>query len=62
MTKTKEIRSFMSQPTAVPYATLETLRSYTKEQIAKLGEATFDEVVQLKNIREKIFKRTKLIG
>lgn len=62
MTKTKEIRSFMSQPTAVPYATLETLRSYTKEQIAKLGEATFDEVVQLTIIREKIYQESALLA
>jgi len=58
----QEIKSFNGVPGAVPYATLETLKSYTKEDIAKLGEATFDEVVQLTIIREKIYQDSSLMS
>jgi len=46
----------------IPYATLETLNAYTKEEVAKFGEATFDEVVQLTVIREKIFQESALLA
>ncbi len=52
----------MSNPTAIPYASMETLKSYTKEDIAKFGEATFDEVVQLTIIRTKIYQESALIS
>lgn len=43
------------QPGPVPYLTLDEIKSMTKEQIeARFGEATFDEIVQLTVIREKI--------
>jgi hypothetical protein len=57
----EQIASF-GEPSAVPYATLETLKSYTKEDIAKFGEATFDEVVQLTIIREKIYQESALLS
>jgi len=46
----------------VPYATLSELASYTPEQIAKFGEATFDEVVQLTIIREHIYQESALLA
>ena len=46
----------------VPYATLDTLRGYTQEAIAKFGEATFDEVIQLTIIREKIYQESALLA
>ena len=46
----------------IPYASLDTLSSYTKEDIAKFGEATFDEVVQLTIIREKIFQDSTFLS
>ncbi len=43
----------------IPYATLDELAKFSSKDIAdyeaKFGEATFDEVVQLTIIREKIF-------
>lgn len=59
---TSQIKSFVSQPNAIPYASLDTLKSYTKEDIAKFGEATFDEVVQLTIIREKIYQESALLA
>ena len=41
----QEIKTFLSQPESVPYASLETLRAYNKEDIAKFSEDSFDEVV-----------------
>ncbi len=52
----------MSNPNAVPYASMATLRAYTKEQIAKMSEATFDEVVQLTILREKIYQDSALLA
>ncbi len=50
----------------VPYYTLEQLESFTPEQIvtfeAKFGEATFDEVVQLTIIRERIFQESTFLS
>lgn len=46
----------------VPYATLQDLASYTREDIAKFGEATFDEVIQLTILREKIYQESALIA
>ncbi len=46
----------------IPYASLDTLSQYTKEDIAKFGEATFDEVVQLTIIREKIFQDSTFLS
>jgi hypothetical protein len=63
---TQEIKTFMGQPESVPYASLDTLKSYSKEDIkefnAKFGEATFDEVVQLTIIREKIYQESALLS
>lgn len=56
-----EIKSW-GREALVPYATLDTLASYTKEDIAKFGEATFDEVVQLTIIREKIFQDSTFLS
>ena len=58
----QELISFMSNPQAVPYSSLANLRTFTKEDIAKLGEATFDEVVQLTIIREKIYQESALLA
>lgn len=58
----QQIKTFMGQPEAVPYASIDTLKSYTKEDIAKFGEATFDEVVQLTIIREKIYQESALLS
>lgn len=50
-------------PTSIPYAkSLDVLRAYTKEDIAKFGEATFDEVVQLTIIRDKIYQESALLA
>ena len=57
-----EIKSYATQPSAIPYASLDTLKGYTKESIAKFGEATFDEVVQLTIIREKIYQESALLA
>ncbi len=46
----------------VPYATIDGLKKYTKDDIAKFGEATFDEVVQLTIIREKIYQESALLA
>ena len=59
---TKDNITSFSQPNAVPYASIDTLKQYTKEDIAKFGEATFDEVVQLTIIREKIFQESALLA
>ena len=56
-----EIKSW-GREELVPYASLDTLASYTKEDIAKFGEATFDEVVQLTIIREKIFQDSTFLS
>jgi hypothetical protein len=55
------MRTF-STPGAVPYATLDELKNMTKEDIAKFSEATFDEVVQLTIIREKIYQESALLA
>lgn len=52
----------MSNLSAVPYTTLANLRTFTKEDIAKMSEATFDEVVQLTIIREKIYQESALLA
>jgi hypothetical protein len=59
---TEQIKTFLSNPEAYPYATMETLKGYTKEDIAKFGEATFDEVVQLTIIRTKIYQESALLS
>jgi len=46
----------------VPYATLDELATYSPEQISKLGEATFDEIVLLTITREKIYQESALIA
>ena len=52
-----------SNPDAIPYApSLEVLEQFSSEQIAKFGEASFDEVVQLTIIRQKIFQESALIA
>jgi len=58
---TEWIKDF-GRDTHVPYASIETLKQYTKEDIAKFGEATFDEVVQLTIIREKIYQESALLA
>lgn len=57
----EHIREF-GNPSSIPYATLDGLASYTKEDIAKFGEATFDEVVQLTIIRQKIYQESSLLA
>ena len=46
----------------VPYATLAELSAYTAEAIAKFGEATFDEVIQLTILREKLYQESALMA
>lgn len=46
----------------VPYYTLSQLEAMSPEQISKMGEATFDNVVQLTIIREKIYQEAGLIS
>ena len=54
---------FGSDTNLVPYAeSSEGLEEWTPEQIAKFGEATFDEVVQLTIIREKIFQDSTFLS
>ena len=57
-----EIKYFSSNPSSVPYTSVEHLASYTKDDIAKFGEATFDEIVQLTIIREKIYQESALLA
>ncbi len=57
------IIKFGSDPSLVPYArSSDDLAEWTPEQIAKFGEATFDEVVQLTIIREKIFQDSTFLS
>lgn len=56
------IKQFTSLSGPVPYATLEDLATYSQEQIAKFGEATFDDVVQLTILREKIYQESALMA
>ncbi len=59
----KEIKQFHQTSSGpVPYASLESLASYTPEMIAKFGEATFDDVVQLTIIREHIYQESALLA
>lgn len=52
-----------ADPSAIPYApSLEVLEQFSTDQIAKFGEASFDEVVQLTIIRQKIFQESALIA
>jgi hypothetical protein len=52
-----------SNPQSIPFAqSSEQLEQWSKEDIAKFGEATFDEVVQLTVIREKIYQESALIA
>ncbi len=52
-----------ADPSAIPYApNLAVLEQFSTEQIAKFGEASFDEVVQLTIIRQKIFQESALIA
>ncbi len=53
---------FFGPPSCVPYSTIDELSAYTPEQIAKFGEATFDEIVQLTIIRDKIYQESALIA
>ena len=54
---------FGSDPNIIPYAvSSDSLMEWTPEQIAKFGEATFDEVVQLTIIREKIFQDSTFLA
>ena len=50
----------------IPYYTLSQLEAFTPEQIvtfeSKFGEATFDEVVQLTIIRERIFQESTFLS
>lgn len=46
----------------VPYVSLEELAGYTNEQIAKFGEATFEEVVRQTVLREKIYQESALMA
>ena len=57
------IIKFGSSTDLIPYAaSSEGLAEWTPEQIAKFGEATFDEVVQLTIIREKIFQDSTFLS
>ena len=56
------IKNFEGQSNAIPYATVDTLKTYTQDQIAKFGEASFDEIVQLTIIREKIYQESALLA
>jgi len=46
----------------IPYYSIDQLRNFTKEDISKMGEATYDEVVQLTLIREKIFQDSTFLA
>ena len=61
MTETKNIVEY-GLDTHIPYASIDTLKQYTKEDIATFGEATFDEVVQLTIIQEKINQESALLS
>ena len=54
--------SYFGAPSSVPYTSIDHLRSFTKDDISKMGEATFDEVVQLTIIREKIYQESALLA
>lgn len=56
-----QIRTYANN-NSVPYTTSDQLATWTKEDIAKFGEATFDEVVQLTIIREKIYQESALLA
>jgi hypothetical protein len=53
---------FFGRESMVPYATIDELKNYTAEAISKTGEATFDEIVQLTIIREKIFQDSTFLS